>query len=181
MFLEHFQHIINQVKHQGTAATLQKAHTMLVAIDALSPVQDMIEDWYLSRPADPLPPPQRPQRLPPIPMLPVASSRVLPCNLPTSPFSSTSPTSSSSSSSTRKLGLGIPPRNQLKSLTSTASTLLGGVGEGRGGTKKTMLLLLSKIAPALTDETRQVRSNDSWILNCCTSSAWIRQFRHFVT
>ena len=57
MFLEHYQHIINQVKDNATKSTLQKAHTILVAIDALHPVQDMIEDWYLSRPADPLPPP----------------------------------------------------------------------------------------------------------------------------
>lgn len=57
MFLEHFQHIINQVKDNATKSTLQKAHTILVAIDALHPVQDMIEDWYQSRPADPLPAP----------------------------------------------------------------------------------------------------------------------------
>ena len=56
-FLEQLQHVIDKVKDNATKSTLQKAHTILVAIDALHPINDMIEDWYQSRPADPLPAP----------------------------------------------------------------------------------------------------------------------------
>ncbi len=45
-FLEQYQHIIDKVKDNATKATLQKAHTILVAIDALQPIQTMIEEWY---------------------------------------------------------------------------------------------------------------------------------------
>ena len=56
-FLEQLQHVIDKVKDNATRSTLQKAHTILVAIDALSPINDMIEEWYQSRPAGPLPAP----------------------------------------------------------------------------------------------------------------------------
>ena len=56
-FLEQLQHVIDKVKDNATKSTLQKAHTILVAIDALSPINDMIEEWYQSRPAGPLPAP----------------------------------------------------------------------------------------------------------------------------
>ncbi len=45
-FLEQLQHVIDKVKDNATKATLQKAHTILVAIDALHPINDMIEEWY---------------------------------------------------------------------------------------------------------------------------------------
>jgi len=56
-FLEQLQHVIDKVKDNATKSTLQKAHTILVAIDALHPINDMIEEWYQSRPVEPLPAP----------------------------------------------------------------------------------------------------------------------------
>lgn len=48
-FLDQLQHVIDKVKDNATRSTLQKAHTILVAIDALHPIQDMIEEWYQER------------------------------------------------------------------------------------------------------------------------------------
>ncbi len=48
-FLEQYQHVIDKVKDNATKATLQKAHTLLVAIDAIQPINDMIDEWYSSR------------------------------------------------------------------------------------------------------------------------------------
>jgi len=45
-FLEQLQYVIDKVVDNATKSTLQKAHTILVAIDSLSPLNEMIEEWY---------------------------------------------------------------------------------------------------------------------------------------
>lgn len=45
MFLEQLQHIIDKVVDNATKSTLQKAHTILVAIDAIEPMRKLLEDF----------------------------------------------------------------------------------------------------------------------------------------
>lgn len=47
-FLEQLQHVIDKVKDNATKSTLQKAHTILVAIDAIEPIHSLLADFMPS-------------------------------------------------------------------------------------------------------------------------------------
>lgn len=50
-FLEMYQYIIDQVVDPATKSSLQKAHTILTAIDTLKPLHEMLMEWQAAQPA----------------------------------------------------------------------------------------------------------------------------------